>query len=709
MPGSSRAATVEPNILKRPSSVQVVDERPSKKSKTEESGERRDKKRRNKKKKKVPVVQHDTEEKTAEDNQSVASGSGSQTASGAELEATIATPSTIQSTFDFSPKYQDPTYKTAESNPAPTVTPGSLAEASSLPATSEQGGLNAAKGKEEVADNEELKDVVIRLTEELAAKAKLLSRYTSFLGGMQERLTCEICLDLLHKPYSLAPCGHVACENCLVSWFGAEVPEPAPFHVFRVKKCPCCREEITERPAMAWKIKDMVEVLVKSGLAENLVPQPEEPEPAPRARERDPWRGIFPSAFRRDNRHPNPNPYPNPNPIPLPILPHIGEMLPGNRVPVAAIPFPQAQAMLSAQQMMGALNAQMMGALDEADDGIYRCVSCHYEIVDGACAACGRLYPGHPHHPHADLHYNPEGYGDLDDLGDGSDSGESVFDEGHPPPLEWHFQFRPNENSADDLSQADDDEGPPLRYGLRAGQGEEEDEDEEDDEEYESSFIDDDDAGTEALANVNGRSPTRAGAQRGGAQRGGAQRGGTSWLASRARSGAPAPEERHSGSSPPGSSHSHGAGSSTGDVAGASSSSAGLFRGRRRTARFIESDDSAKESQSDSGSLAERVAARERAMYGDDGSVARHPRFAAASADEESDNIVRRVANLHEDNSRHVGDESDYGSDDSDREERDWGAVDSTVEFSEDEGVGFAWGDRDQDFDDGDAENLYDY
>ncbi|TFK53096.1 hypothetical protein OE88DRAFT_1341356 [Heliocybe sulcata] len=506
---------------------------------------------------------------------------------------------------------------------------------------------------------------------------------------MQERLTCEICLDLLYKPYSLSPCGHIACEDCLVKWFSSEVVEPEPDapRMIRIKKCPSCREEIIERPSMVWKIKDAVEIFVKSGLAENLPPPPEEPQ----TRGRDPWREIFPPVIRRNNRLPPP----------FPVLPHIGEMLPnGHRMPVIPIPFPQAQAML---------DAQMMGNLDAEDGGIYRCVECHYEIVDGVCAGCGQLYDDNPN-----LDYEGEGY---DDVGDYSDveEGEPRQEDDHEHAwlhngYSWPLDAGDagEERAGDGLWPAEE---PPRRYRRRiVGEGEDADDGEDFDDEYESSFIDDgDEAGYRSPSrdlysrspsrdlysrspsrDLYSHSPTRVAPPR---RRSNVQ---VPWPSSRERSGAPAPEDRllWSWTSGSGSSQSQTAASSAEEpVAGPSSSSPSPARVRRRTALVIESDDDEEEEEEDhEESLAEQVAAREREIYGDDGSVAHRFEDVIGNIDDGEEYALEADDDEGEYNPEE-DDEEGY----SDREELDWGAVDATVDFSDEEAAGFSYGDEDYD------------
>ncbi|EPQ51850.1 hypothetical protein GLOTRDRAFT_123011 [Gloeophyllum trabeum ATCC 11539] len=565
---------------KRASSAQLAEERPAKKLKTDGSGERKERKRRNKKKKKVPVVKREEERALP-----VASGSGSEVkAEETTLESAAGSPvSRLHGSDGALPQ--------GLVNGKGTMLNGAGSHGSSP--------SGSAKGKERAIDEDGLKETNDQLNDELSAKAKLLSQHTSLLGQLQQSLTCQICLDLLYKPYALAPCGHVACYTCLVRWFKGEGGENERPAIFKAKNCPHCRAPVREKPALVWSIKEMVSMVVKSGLVEGFTSLPEDLPPRAeaavgprRGRQPDPWDGIFRSSINFGHG--------------MPALPHIAQMfqpLGANGLPIAAIPLPQ--------------NPVTMGIRDEEDGGIYRCNDCLHEIADGACTYCGRVYPGHAHHPHAHLHYDAEGYGDFDDFDDGSD-GESVFGWGEAAPLGW---LPVGLDSSDEHSQADDDEGPPRRYGLRAIEDGDGDGDggDDDDESYESSFIDDDDAPPRPL-------PPFETVQ--------------AFLRDRSRSGAPAPEDETDGESRFEEVHSS-AESSVRGVRGSpphdapghssreSSSSPGPSRGRRR-AVVIDSDSeeegSDKENQDDvvpGHSLADIVSAREFELYGDDGSVPR--------------------------------------------------------------------------------------
>ncbi|KAJ7130269.1 hypothetical protein C8R44DRAFT_63361 [Mycena epipterygia] len=234
--------------------------------------------------------------------------------------------------------------------------------------------------------------IIARLNQELAAQSTLLKRHETTLGQLHQSLTCQICLDLLHKPYALAPCGHIACYNCLVAWFTSE-PEEPQFIGPRKKTCPHCRATIKERPVEVWSIKDMVAGLLKSGLMSGLSagppPLPVLPgTPQAVAAQSDPWHNIF----RYPHQHPRFHP-PGPHGEPPSV--------------------------------------EDMGMRDNEDGGIYRCLDCMNEIWDGVCTGCQRPYPGH-------LHHDGNGFDDEDMFDDGDMFEDSDDDDAIvwlPPPI----------------------------------------------------------------------------------------------------------------------------------------------------------------------------------------------------------------------------------------------------------------------------------
>ena len=212
---------------------------------------------------------------------------------------------------------------------------------------------------------------------------QILQRHKIHLTQHQQALTCQICLDLLYKPFALAPCGHITCYNCLIRWFtvlrnpnvtGAanDNTDPLPENIDEVqlivnsaeakrgtylrrrKTCPVCRAAVLQRPVEMWGIKAMVVTLVNSELVDLAVPIATQNSTALGGNNNgdannDPWRYIF---------HPT------------------NTAMQG--------PLVQNQA-----------DHEHMGMYDNEDGGIYRCIDCLHEIWGGVCSGCNRGYPGH--------------------------------------------------------------------------------------------------------------------------------------------------------------------------------------------------------------------------------------------------------------------------------------------------------------------------
>jgi len=181
------------------------------------------------------------------------------------------------------------------------------------------------------------------------SESKSLHDHKALFASLLSSLVCQICLDLLHKPFALTPCGHVSCYSCLINWFNADrqPDELEGDNVFRKKTCPQCRAVVRGRPVEAWNVKDMVAAVVKSGLTLDFPPPAvvdsnEAAEPPLR----DPWANLFPSL-----------------PLRTGLSPTGGS--------------PDAFGMF------------------DAEDQVYRCLDCMHEIWGRSCSHCGRQYDGH--------------------------------------------------------------------------------------------------------------------------------------------------------------------------------------------------------------------------------------------------------------------------------------------------------------------------
>ena len=201
------------------------------------------------------------------------------------------------------------------------------------------------------------------LFQKLDAQTTKLVLQSTLITSFKDSLTCQICVDLMHKPFTLAPCGHIACYSCLVGWFKSNVAEDefGAQSVHRKKTCPHCRSVVRDRPIENFVIKEMVHSLVNSGVLEDVSGDAGAPSAASTIPV-DPWAGIFPKPLVWRNNFGAP---------PFPV-------------------FDGDEAFVHYDHEGGDL-----GHYDEEDD-VYRCRECMNEIVDGFCALCQREYHPQP-------------------------------------------------------------------------------------------------------------------------------------------------------------------------------------------------------------------------------------------------------------------------------------------------------------------------
>ncbi|KAF9078527.1 hypothetical protein BDP27DRAFT_1356380 [Rhodocollybia butyracea] len=190
-------------------------------------------------------------------------------------------------------------------------------------------------------------DVIEKLNAEIASKSTaspyfLIDKHENAMSQIQQNITCQICLDLLYKPFAIAPCGHIACYSCLMSWFSRSTDEQAADQLpvyYRKKTCPHCRATVREPPVEVWAIKNIVNSLIGTGLLDGIsapIDKPTETEPP----KDELWKNVF---------------------RPLPSL----------------------------------ADREEVGIFDEEDGGVYRCIDCTHEIANGECTHCHRVYAGH--------------------------------------------------------------------------------------------------------------------------------------------------------------------------------------------------------------------------------------------------------------------------------------------------------------------------
>ncbi|KAI0676034.1 hypothetical protein C8Q78DRAFT_964308 [Trametes maxima] len=127
-------------------------------------------------------------------------------------------------------------------------------------------------------------------------KLQIQSKKSSDLvATVESSLMCQICMDLLLKPYGLSPCGHVLCMSCLLEWFKAAPPGEDDMLdddypnalLYRKKTCPCCRAVVRSRPIPLYVLKSLASAVDKTKSPDGV------PCPSPPPDDEDPWAGIF--------------------------------------------------------------------------------------------------------------------------------------------------------------------------------------------------------------------------------------------------------------------------------------------------------------------------------------------------------------------------------------------------------------------------------
>ncbi|KAF8836835.1 hypothetical protein BDN67DRAFT_973689 [Paxillus ammoniavirescens] len=119
------------------------------------------------------------------------------------------------------------------------------------------------------------------------------------IATVESNTQCQVCMELLLKPYALSPCGHVLCLTCLQEWF-RQAPavedemydnDDPDYLLRRRKTCPCCRSNVRHRPIPIFMIKAIVAAVAK-GKGGSHAGGSSSSEPA--SSDLDPWEGLFP-------------------------------------------------------------------------------------------------------------------------------------------------------------------------------------------------------------------------------------------------------------------------------------------------------------------------------------------------------------------------------------------------------------------------------
>ncbi|KAG6873515.1 hypothetical protein C0995_014783 [Termitomyces sp. Mi166 len=129
-----------------------------------------------------------------------------------------------------------------------------------------------------------------------------IEKKEELIASIETSLQCQICMDLIHRPYALSPCGHILCLHCLQEWFRKAPPAPedndadpdefgSNYILNRVKSCPCCRAVITQRPIPVFVVKAIATALSKHRATVEPGASIRNRTPSPTIE--DPWKGLF--------------------------------------------------------------------------------------------------------------------------------------------------------------------------------------------------------------------------------------------------------------------------------------------------------------------------------------------------------------------------------------------------------------------------------
>ncbi|KAK2465706.1 hypothetical protein APHAL10511_002250 [Amanita phalloides] len=146
------------------------------------------------------------------------------------------------------------------------------------------------------------KDAELTMKEDEMRKMKdNFSKTESSMSSFETMFQCQVCIELLQRPYAISPCGHVFCLLCLQEWFRKapavdfdddEDLDSPRYILRRPKSCPCCRTKIVQRPIPLFVVRAATNALVMSRAQLNGTECPPE---APTDDDGDPWKGIFPT------------------------------------------------------------------------------------------------------------------------------------------------------------------------------------------------------------------------------------------------------------------------------------------------------------------------------------------------------------------------------------------------------------------------------
>ncbi|ESK87396.1 ring finger domain protein [Moniliophthora roreri MCA 2997] len=163
--------------------------------------------------------------------------------------------------------------------------------------------------KGEVASAKSLKKEQENQIQALSSK---VAKNDELLKSIESNLNCQICMEIMNKPFALSPCGHVLCMSCLQDWFRKAPPtlddmdidpedaDDPEYLKYRQKSCPCCRAIILKRPAPVFVLKSVVNAVTKHKSDSHSSTSSSQRSNSPLVGEEDPWEGLFPDEHEDD-------------------------------------------------------------------------------------------------------------------------------------------------------------------------------------------------------------------------------------------------------------------------------------------------------------------------------------------------------------------------------------------------------------------------
>lgn len=153
---------------------------------------------------------------------------------------------------------------------------------------------------EELREKASVNEKKLKETESQVSKAQnKVKKSEDAINNVEASVQCQICMELLLKPYALSPCGHVLCVSCLQEWFKKAPPgddemyddDDPDYLLLRKKTCPCCRGNIRNRPIPVFIVKSIASTLLK---VRGTSPNTSLSTTGSPAADTDPWEGLFP-------------------------------------------------------------------------------------------------------------------------------------------------------------------------------------------------------------------------------------------------------------------------------------------------------------------------------------------------------------------------------------------------------------------------------